>query len=165
VNREYQQLLLRVNNTTVPLSKELEMTVLRQETVMNGHLRVLDELHLSTSSLMEEIKIVDDKKLITLGEIVLNSVAKLKEFESSYVKSNSLLYSLCLSNKKRGDAILQLVPRLKALEGKLAEYEKKTAGLGINIGGLQGLADKMAPLEAEIKSGEGMEGLGPNNRK
>ena len=123
--RELDQLSLRKNHPKAELSKELELSVLHQESVMNGFLATVDELQLSVSSFVEEINNSDNKRLIHAGEQIFNNFSKLRGLEEAYSKLNNLLYAIALSNHKRGETILELVPRLKQAEQRATEFEMK----------------------------------------
>lgn len=119
------QLALRKNNPKAELSRELELGVIHQESVMNGYLTILDELQLSVSGFVEEVNKTDNKRLIHVGEIVFSNFSKLKGIEESYSKLNSLLYSISLASHRRGETLLELIPRLKHFEQKSIEYEQR----------------------------------------
>lgn len=123
--RELDQLSMRKNHPKAELSKELELGVLHQESVMNGFLSTIDELQLSVSAFVEEINNSDNKRLIHAGEQIFNNFSKLKGLEDAYSKLNNLLYAISLSNHRRGETILELIPRLKHFEQKANEYELK----------------------------------------
>lgn len=116
---------MRKNGAKVELGKELECTVLRQETIVNGYLKVIDELQLNVASLMDEVRSFSEKRLLNVAENVFNSTIKLKSFEETYSKTNTLLFSLCYSNKRRGDALVELIGRLKFLESKIGTLEEQ----------------------------------------
>lgn len=131
--RDYEQLAVRAENTKVELSKELDMSVARQELVMNNYLKIVDEIHLACSSLQEEMIFVENNKRIKpISDRLFENVSKLKDFEDSYTKTNRLIYALSLSNKKRGDTLLQFVERLKFQEKKIEQYEKELGPLRIS---------------------------------
>lgn len=123
--RELDQISLRKNHPKAELSKELELGVLHQESVMNNYLTIIDELQLSVSSFVEEINNSDNKRLIHAGEQIFNNFSKLRGLEEAYSKLNNLLYAISLSNHRRGETILELIPRLKQMEVKATEYEMK----------------------------------------
>ena len=116
---------LRMKTTKVELSKELELTVMRQESIMNSYLQSIDDLQISCAGLTEELKAVDNPRLQTFGEVLFQSVLKLKDFEENYMKTNSLLHALCLSNKKRGDTLLDMVQKLRTYENKIETLEEQ----------------------------------------
>ena len=116
---------LRMKTTKVELSKELELTVMRQESIMNSYLQTIDDLQISCAGLTEELKAVDNPRLQTFGEVLFQSVLKLKDFEENYMKTNSLLHALCLSNKKRGDTLLDMVQKLRTYENKIETLEEQ----------------------------------------
>ncbi len=115
---------LRMKTSKVELTRELELTVLRQESIMNGYLQALDDLQLSCAGLTEELKSVQNPRLQTFGEVLFQSVLKLKDFEENYTKTNSLLHALCLSNKKRGDTLLEMVQKLRTQEDRIEQLEE-----------------------------------------
>lgn len=115
---------LRMKTSKVELSRELELSVLRQESIMNGYLQALDDLQLSCAGATEELKAVDNPRLQTFGEVLFQAVAKLRDFEENYAKTNSLLHALCLSNKKRGDALLEMLQKLRAAEDRVEALEE-----------------------------------------
>ena len=92
---------------------------------MDEHLKVIDQIHLQSAALMEELSQSENKRALNLGEIVFNNVAKLADFEETYMKLNHLLYSLCLSNQRRGEAVIDLISRLKLQDAKIEEYERE----------------------------------------
>lgn len=92
---------------------------------MNGLLTILDELQLSVSGFVEEVNKTDNKRLIHAGEIVFNNFTKLKGIEESYSKLSSLLYSISLASHRRGETLIDLIPRLKYYEQKCIELEHK----------------------------------------
>ena len=126
MKRDNEEMMIRMKNSNakIELSKELELTVLRQENIMNGYLEVIDDLHLSCAAMVEELKHTENARMQTYGDIIFQSVIKLKDFEETYMKTNSLIYALCYSNKKRGDTVLDLIQKLRSHEEKEERLEE-----------------------------------------